>query len=209
MRMKRLLLMFCLGLTMTGCASLHHTGYLDNYDQLRSVSSFGQIGWNPNTQQKAYVDPAYTYSSSQTLMIKKPQVAKGIKLDDYEKQMYADFLYNHLNDMISEKGIYQVTQEPTADLVLDSYIGVLDPGNGFMRWFFGMGLGKADFQMESKIIDTATGKTVVSYAYRAQDPGHAWFGLNLSELDNQTQVDNAMKDIAKSYSKFLEKEFKK
>ena len=44
-KMKKLLLIFCFGLTMTGCASLHNTGYLDNYDQLKSVSRFGQADW--------------------------------------------------------------------------------------------------------------------------------------------------------------------
>jgi len=207
--MKKLLLIFCFGLTMTGCASLHNTGYLDNYDQLKSVSRFGQADWKPDTKQKAYVDPGYAYDSSQTLRINRPEIAADVQLDAVEKKMYADYLYNHLTDSLGKESIYRLTQDSAATLELDSYIGVLDPGNGFVRWFFGLGFGKADFQTESKIKDTATGNTVVSYAYRTQDSGSPLFGLNLSEMDNQKQVDNAMKEIAKSYSKFLEKKFKK
>jgi hypothetical protein len=35
--------------------------------------------------------------------------------------------------------------------------------------------------------------------------GSPLFGLNLSEMDNQAQVGNAMKEIAASYARYLER----
>lgn len=191
----------------TGCASLHQTGYLNSYDNLENVYKFSEFGWKANVQQKAFVGEDFIYSPSKSVQVKQPTVAETVALSDIEKKMYADALKNSLEDEILKDGLFQLASAG-ADLELHSFIGVMDPGNGFMRWFFGMGMGKADFQVESKMVDTASGDTVMTYAYRTQDTGSPLFGLNLSELDDQKQVKNAMEEIGESYAKFLKKEFK-
>lgn len=195
---KQLLIVALLGILFQGCAGLTKTGYLDNYNQLKSMDLYS----------KGYMNPAIPHDSNKSVSVVQPGITESISLQDYQKKMFADYLKQSLEEQISKKGLYHISAD-ASDYKIESFIGKLDPGNGFLRWFFGFGLGRSDLQVEAKLVESATGELVASYGYRRQDAGNPLFGLNLSEMDNEKQVKNSMEEIAKSFTKFLEKELKK
>lgn len=78
-----------------------------------------------------------------------------------------------------------------------------DPGSGFVRWFFGMGSGRTDMQIEGQLTDAETGDVLFEFAERRAETGNPWFGVNLLVFSSEHYLKRSIRHIADSVAGYL------
>jgi hypothetical protein len=190
-------------LFLTGCVTVQPSGYLDNYDGLKSSAGL----------KKVSRDSALSFAEKKTLFVETPQLdMSGLKLTEIEAKGYAKQFANKLAAKLSDSGLFLSVANSAEgatynneSYVFKSQISRLNPGNGFVRWFWGMGAGMSDVQIEGKLIDKTSNQAVMQFADRRRESGNPLFGFNIGSLNNDKQINRSMDNIVKSLTKYLGK----
>ncbi len=188
---------------LTGCASVQPSGYLDNYETLKSAAGL----------KKVASDPSLTFKEKKSLFVETPKIElSGLKLTEIEAKGYAKRFSSILSSKLNESGLFlsvangaEGVAYGTESYVLQSQISRLNPGNGFARWFWGMGAGMSDVQIEGKLINKANDQTLMQFADRRRESGNPVLGFNVSSMNNDKQINRSIDNIIKSLVKYFNK----
>lgn len=160
-------------------AKAHKNGYLQSYHRL------GHIGGVPLEQ--VWVHPDLNVLSYRTVYIAPVQVdpmaARRNGQVDYQAGLrLGAALREQLNLQLQGAGIFQfVSTDPYFSfprhgaLVLEMKITEVNSGNPSLRRRIGFGAGATEIQLEGKLIEARTCRTLFEFADRRLHPGDALF----------------------------------
>jgi hypothetical protein len=161
--------------------SAQQTGYLQDYHRL------GHVGGVPLEQ--VWINPEFDIRDYRTLYIPVPRIdpqayyLRGEK-DRKSAVVLANQLHAQLIKDLQGAGIFKfVTSDPYFSLgrhgalTLETRITEIDSGNPERRYKIGFGYGATQIQIEGKIIENRTCRTLSEFADRRVNPGDAlWYG---------------------------------
>ena len=161
--------------------SAQQTGYLQDYHRL------GHVGGVPLEQ--VWLNPEVDIRDYRTLYIPVPRIdpqayyLRGEK-DHRSAEVLANQLHGQLLKDLQGAGIFKfVTSDPYFSLgrhgalTLETRITEIDSGNPERRYKVGFGYGATQIQIEGKIIENRTCRTLAEFADRRVNPGDAlWYG---------------------------------
>ncbi len=124
-----------------------------------------------------YKDPNLDFKSYDGLIVKKT-AAEVPTTDVVPSESVADAISSALYEEIKGAGIFKDVkkegQEVTLKyLVLETSLTELNPGSGAKRYLIGFGAGASNIQVEGKIVDPTTNKTLFAYVDRRA----GWIGV--------------------------------
>jgi hypothetical protein len=174
----RVAVLAALGFTMlVGFSQVQPAGWLQDYDRL------GHIGGVPIEQ--VWVHPEFDVQSYRTLYVAPVQIdplayrRKG-EQDHESAGRLAKTFRQVLNKELQESGIFPIVSTdpyfaPSRDgaLTLQIRITEFNSGNPSARAWIGFGAGATEVQIEGKVIENSTCRTLVEFADRRLHPGGA------------------------------------
>lgn len=170
--------LLCAGPVVT---SAQQTGYLQDYHRL------GHVGGVPLEQ--VWINPEFDIRDYRTLYVPPPRIdpqayyLRGEK-DHRSAVVLTNQLHAQLVTELKNAGIFKfVTNDPYFSLgrhgalTLETRITEIDSGNPERRYKVGFGYGATQIQIEGKIIENRTCRTLAEFADRRVNPGDAlWYG---------------------------------
>ena len=77
------------------------------------------------------------------------------------------------------------------------------PGNGFVRWFFGMGWGAVKVQVEGQGEDEGHDHPRFEFVRKTMNDGYPLGGINFMVFDNELTLKDSLDDLAKDVASFI------
>lgn len=124
-----------------------------------------------------YKDPSLDFKAYDGLIIKKT-VADAPTTQAVGSESVAEAIFSAYCEEIKRAGIFKDVKKEGEEissryLVLESSLTELNPGSGAARYLLGFGAGATNIQVEGKIIDPTTNKTLFAYVDRRA----GWIGV--------------------------------
>lgn len=94
-------------------------------------------------------------------------------------------------------------QKTSKALYLHCTLAEFSPGNGFVRWFLGLGLGSAKIQVEGKGMEPNRQGALFEFARKRSYDGYPIGGLNIFLLSNEWAVEQSIKGLANDIAAFV------
>ncbi len=212
---RKALALLCLTvavLAATGCGSVpkpkHTYGNVVDYERMTDH-------YDPMVSL-VYSSGEHTLDEYHTLYIDGFEVQRGDLVEDYKKARHEGLRlrYTIIDELRQREDVFRTV---TADdryasidkpglLVMKPKITVYETGSGWKRYFY-MSSGASDFQFECKLVDAATGETVMELVDRRRFLGNTPWGPNPDALEDQFVMDLTLKQTAVSLANFLQKAY--
>ena len=77
------------------------------------------------------------------------------------------------------------------------------PGNGFVRWFFGMGWGAVKVQVEGQGEEEGHDHPRFEFVRKKMNDGYPLGGINFMVFDNELTLKDSLDDLAKDVASFI------
>jgi Domain of unknown function (DUF4410)/Protein of unknown function (DUF3313) len=197
---------------VTACAcgantTAHHNGYLQSYHRL------GHVGGVPLEQ--VWIEPEFDVRKYRTLYIAPVQIdpyayRRNGEEDRQKAHRLADAYRMVLEQELQGSGIFQfVSTDPyfsrrrEGALVLETRITEVNSGNPRQRVMIGFGAGATEVQVEGKVIELKTCRTLVEYADRRLHGGGAMFWGRKNAEDSELLMGVDMKGILRGVVKLF------
>ena len=199
-------------LVATGCGSVpkpkHTYGNVIDYERMTDH-------YDP-TVSLVYSSGEHTLDEYHTLYIDGFKVQRGELVEDYKEARHRglELRYTIIDELRQREDVFRTV---TADdryastsesgvLVMKPKITIYDTGSGWKRYFF-ISSGSTDFQVECKLVDAATGETVMELVDRRRFLGNTPWGPNPDALEDQFVMNLTLKETAVCLADFFEKAY--
>jgi hypothetical protein len=189
-----------IALALPSCStSVQPSGWLQDYHRL------GHVGGVPIEQ--LYIEPEFDIRNFRTLYIAPVQIdplayrRKGEE-DHVKAERLGVALRKVLEQEIKDLGIFEVVSTDPyfmtvheQALTLQTRITEINSGNPRQRVMIGFGAGATEVQIEGKIFEHKTCRTLVEFADRRLHPGGAMLWGNKKASDSEFLIGIDMKGI--------------
>jgi hypothetical protein len=164
---KRAILLMILGFWISGCTTQGaRSGFLSNYEVL-SQGKYLPGYW---ADQKAITQSQYPQILVAGIDTTKIIDQKGITVRDAQESLRQD-LEVAANDL-GVKKCFIFDKSGTSQALLELGITEMNPGSVAGRFWAGeLGAGHAYVQVEGRLVDTVTHKTLATFSVRKRDSG--------------------------------------
>lgn len=165
MRGRLFSILFCL--LLLSCGEVQVRRFVDNGVPLHQGQKLDLVFKDPNLNFKDY----------EGVIIKKT-IAEAPTTHVVPSESVAEVISSALYEEINRAGVFKDVKKEGEEvssryLVLETSLTELNPGSGAARYLIGFGAGATNIQVEGRIVDPTTNKTLFTYIDRRD----GWIGV--------------------------------